>query len=40
MYKLILCDLDGTLLNDQKKSDPYLKDILDKKQIPFDLCFR
>ncbi len=32
--QLILCDLDGTLLDDQKRSDPYLKDILEKKQIP------
>ena len=32
--QLILCDLDGTLLDDQKRFDPYLKDILEKKQIP------
>ena len=32
--QLILCDLDGTLLDDAKRADPYLKDILHEKKIP------
>lgn len=35
--KLILCDLDGTLLDDRKKIDPEIKEIIQEKKLLFTL---